>query len=118
MNLKFLARLRQLGIVMYPGMPKTTHGSQETDQQYGAFMTQFTINLDTIVEGGINNGVSLSLQPKLVGLPLFGGVDSDTGVRVTCSAFEVGFSKVKCLHTCHRPWLYGGKHSSLKVAIR
>ncbi len=72
MNLNLLVRLRRLGFVMYPGMPNTTHISQETDQQYGAFKTQFTINLDTIVEGWINNGVSLSLQPKLVGLPLFG----------------------------------------------
>jgi hypothetical protein len=71
--------------------------SQETDQQYGAFKTQFTINLDTIVEGRINNSVSLSLQPKLVRLSLFGGVDSKTGVRVTCSAFKAGFSKAKCL---------------------
>jgi hypothetical protein len=99
MNLNLLARLRQLGFVMYPGMPNTTHVSQETDQQYGDFKTQFTINLDTIVEGRINNGVSLSLQPKLMGLPLFGGVDSETGVCVTCSAFKAGFFKAKCLCT-------------------
>jgi hypothetical protein len=34
-----------------------------------------------------------------VGLPLFGGVDIETGVCVTCSAFKVGFSKMKCLCT-------------------
>jgi hypothetical protein len=82
---------------MYPGIPNTTHMSQETDQQYGAFKTQFSINLDTIVEGRINSGVSLSLQPELVGLPLFGGVDNETGVHVTRSAFKVGISKAKCL---------------------
>jgi hypothetical protein len=32
-----------------------------------------------------------------VRLPLFGGVDSETGARVTWSAFEAGFSKAKCL---------------------
>jgi hypothetical protein len=26
--------------------------------------------------------------------------------------------KLKLVRVCHRPWLYGGKHSSLKVAIR
>ncbi len=99
MNLYLLARLQQLGFVMYPCIPNTTHVSQETDQWYGAFKTQFTINLDTIVEGRINTGVSLSLQPNFVRLPLFGSVDSETGVRVTCPAFKVGFFKMKCLCT-------------------
>jgi hypothetical protein len=63
MNLNLLARLQRLGIVMYPGIPNMTNMSQETDQQYGAFKTQFTINFDTILEGRINTGVSLSLQP-------------------------------------------------------
>jgi hypothetical protein len=99
MNLNLLAWLQQLGFVMYPGVPNTKHLSQETDQQYGGFKTQFTINLDTIVEGRINNGVSLAFQPKLVGLPRFGEVNSKTGVRVTRSAFKAGFSKEKCLCT-------------------
>ncbi len=64
MNLNLLAWLLQSGFVMYPGVPNTTHVSQETDQQYGAFKTQFTINLYTIVERQINKG-------KLVGLPPF-----------------------------------------------
>jgi hypothetical protein len=97
MNLNLLAQLQQLGFVMYPGILNTTHVSQETDQQYGACKAQFTINLGTIFEGRINTGISLSLQPKLVGLPLFGGVDSETGLPVTRSAFEFGFSKMKCL---------------------
>jgi hypothetical protein len=33
----------------------------------------------------------------MVGLPLFGGVDSETGVEIKRSAFAVGFSKEKCL---------------------
>jgi hypothetical protein len=97
MNLMLLARLRRLGFVLYPGVPNTTHVSQETDQQYGAFKTQFVTNLDTIIEGRITSGVSLLLQPKMVGLPLFGGVDSETGVEIKRSAFAAGFSKEKCL---------------------
>jgi hypothetical protein len=97
MNLNLHAQLQQLGCLIYPILPNTTHVSQEMDQQYGAFMTQFTINLDTIVEGWINNCISLSLQPKLVGLPLLSEVDCETGVRVPHSAFKVGFSMAKCL---------------------
>ena len=97
MKLNLLAQLRRLGFMLYLGVPNITHMSQETDQQYGAFKTQFVTNLDTIIEGRIMSGVSLLLQPKMVGLPLFGGVNSKTGVEIVQMAFGIGFSKERCL---------------------
>ena len=41
--------------------------------------------------------VSLSLQPKLVGLPLFGGIDTETLCNIEVSVFEQAISKSKCV---------------------
>ena len=97
MNLNLLARLRRLGFILYPCVPNTTHVTQETDQLYGAFKMQFLKNLDLMVDARLEANVSLSLQPKMVGLPTFGGIDRDTGYNVEVSAFEQGFSREKCL---------------------
>ena len=86
-----------LGFIPYPCVPNTTHVTQETDQCYGPFKTQFLINLDLIVEARINKKKSLSLQPKFVGLPLFGGTDRETEYAVESGAFQKGFSKRRCL---------------------
>ena len=97
MNLNLLARLRRLGFIMYPCVPNSTHVTQETDQLYGPFKTQFLKNLDLMVNARLEANVTLSLQPKLVGLPAFGGIDHESGYNVEVSAFEQGFSRKKCL---------------------
>ena len=71
-NLNLLAKLRLFGFVLYPCVPNTTHVTQETDQNYGPFKTQFLSNLDLIVDKRLTAKKSLSLQQKFVGLPLFG----------------------------------------------
>jgi hypothetical protein len=83
-----LARLKLMGIIVYPCVPNTTHVSQETDQCYGPFKTQFLKNLEQVVEGRLDNKKSLSLTPTMVRLPLFGGVDRDTGINVVTGAFQ------------------------------
>jgi hypothetical protein len=65
-NINLLVRLKMLGFVLYPGVPNTTHVTQETDRNYGPFKTQFVSNLDTMVSERIAARKSLSLQPKLV----------------------------------------------------
>ncbi len=75
LSLKLLAKLRMLGFVLYPCVPNTTHVTQETDQNYGPFKTQFLSNFDLIIDARLLKKKSLSLQPKFVGLPLFGGID-------------------------------------------
>ena len=41
--------------------------------------------------------MKMVLNPWLVGLVVFGGVDPDTGVFVRKNAFQEGFSEVQCL---------------------
>jgi hypothetical protein len=97
MNLNLLAKLRLLGFVLYPCVPNTTHVTQETDQNYDPFKTQFLSNLDLIVDKRLMAKKSLSLQQKFVGLPLFGGVDRDTQFNVEVGAFQQAFGRSKCL---------------------
>ncbi len=54
-------------------------------------------SLDKIVEARLNNDKSLLLVPKMVGLPLFGGVDWETGVEVQMGAFQKAFVPSCCL---------------------
>ncbi len=49
MNMDLLAKLKMLGFILYPCVPNTTHVTQETDQNYGPFRMQFSINLELIV---------------------------------------------------------------------
>ena len=95
-NLKLLVALRLLGVYLYPCVPNTTHVSQETDQCYGPFKTQFLQNLTNVFEGRLNANESTSLTPTIVGLPLFGGVDI-TGMKVMTGAFQYAFVPSRCL---------------------
>ena len=44
-ELGFLAEARTLGFIVCPGVPNTIAITQETDQSYGPFKTQFQKNL-------------------------------------------------------------------------
>ncbi len=66
LNIELLAELRLLGWYLYPGVPNTTAVSQETDQNYGPFKSQFRSNLATITNKRLEQKKSLSLQPWLV----------------------------------------------------
>ncbi len=50
LSLNLLSKLRLLGFILYPCVPNTTHVTQETDQNYGPFKTQFPSNLELIVD--------------------------------------------------------------------
>ena len=67
-----------LGCIMYPGVPNTTAMTQETNRDYGPFKNQARVNLDIVVWERITKKVSVSMQPCLVGLVVFGGTDPDT----------------------------------------
>ncbi len=86
------------GFILYPGVPNTTHVMQETDRNYGPFKTKFMSNLDTIVSERIAAGKSLSLQPKLVRLPVFGGEDLEMGCMIPMGAFQARFLQERCLN--------------------
>ena len=98
LNVSLLAQLRERGWYLYPGVPNTTAVLQETDRNYGPFKTQFRKNLETIVDVRLAAKESVSLQPWLVGMIVFGGTDFVTGYELTDCAFTRGFSKIACLN--------------------
>ncbi len=98
--MELLAYLRHLGFILYPGVPNTTAVTQETDQNYGKFKSQFRTNLTLVVDKRVEKNKSVSLQPWLVGLIVFGGVDPVTEYELETSAFQVGFS----VEECKRAW--------------
>ena len=95
LNLDLLADLRTSGFILFPGVPNTTAVTQETDQNYGPFKTQYCKNLDVVIDERIKQKKSTTLLPWQVGLLVFGGVDPETNIVVQ-SAFEEGFSREGC----------------------
>ncbi len=51
-----------------------------------------------LVEGQIVKNISMSIQPALVGLRTFGGVDPASGVVLDTPTFQVGFSQEACIN--------------------
>ena len=92
LNADLLARLQLLGFVLYPGVPKTTAVTQETDQTYGMFKNVFFQNLDQLTKFRANQNESMSLQPWIVGILVFGGVDGVTGMVIEKNAFYIAFT--------------------------
>jgi len=95
LNLDLLADLRTSGFILFPGVPNTTAVTQETDQNYGPFKTQYCKNLDLVVDERIKQKKTTTIPPWQVGLIVFGGIDQETNVVVQ-SAFEKGFSREGC----------------------
>ena len=95
LNLDLLADLRSDGFILFPGVPNTTAVSQETDQNYGPFKTQYCKNLDAVVDERLKKGKPTAMAPWQVGLLVYGGTDAETGLQVT-SAFDAGFSRDAC----------------------
>jgi hypothetical protein len=98
LNTELLAELRLMGFYLYPGDPNTTAVTQETDHNYGPFKSQFRQNLGEIVDARIEQNKSVSLQPWLAGMIVFGGTNPETSFRSTECAFTHGFSKEACLN--------------------
>jgi hypothetical protein len=97
MNIRLFTKLRCLGFILYPCVPNTTHVTQETNRCYGPFKTQFAIKLDDLVDARLKKDKSVSLQPKLVGLPVFGGYDEQSEFNIEVSAFQQGFNRDMCV---------------------
>ncbi len=83
--------------------------SQETDRNYGPFKTQFRKNLAAVTDQRLEQNKSVSLQPWIVGLIVFGGTDPVTGFELMDCAFTAGFSKKACLNA----WAKVGGSSSI-----
>ena len=48
LNMKMIARLRNLGFILYTGVSNTTSVTQETDQSYGIFKSRFCKDIELI----------------------------------------------------------------------
>ena len=55
------------------------------------FKNVFFQNLDHLTKFRANQNESMSLQPWIVGILVFGGVDGVTGMVVEKNAFEIAF---------------------------
>ena len=96
LQIELLAKLRFLGIYLYPCVPNTTAVTQETDRTYGMFKSRYRQNLELLVDECVRQDKSVSVPQYKHGLLVFGGVDDKTKLELE-SAFEVGFSRQRCL---------------------
>jgi len=99
LNEKLLAMLRYHGFILFPGVPNTTAVSQETDQKYGPFQSQFRVNLQVVVDEGIFQNKVENLAPWVVGLIVFRGTDVEVdegSFGPPCSAYDLPL---------HRPFI-------------
>ena len=105
LNLDLLADLQSDGYILFPEVPNSTTVMQETNQNYGPFKTQYCKNLDAVVDARLKQGKLTAMAPWQVGLIVYGGTDSETGLVVK-SAFNVGFLR----DACRNAWDKVGSH--------
>ena len=94
MNESMLAELRVRGFYLLPGLPNSTHVTQETDQNYGLFKSVLQKNLEHLTTERSALGERLHI-PDMVYL-VFGG--EKDGIRLE-NAFERAFNReanLKC----------------------
>jgi len=96
-NVHLLARLRAIGIYVYPCVPNTTAITQETDQSYGYFKSLFRQNLKQVTNDRLARNKSINYVPAEVGFFVFGGKDRATGISNYKDAFGLAFTKEKNL---------------------
>ncbi len=90
--------LQYHGFILFPGILNTTAVSQEKDQNYGPFQSQFRVNLQVVVDKRITQNKVVNLAPWVVGLIVFGGTDVEVDEGPTIeSAFQRGFLKEQCI---------------------
>jgi len=94
-NIELLAELRDSGLILFPGVPIATAVHQETDQSYGPFKTAYAQSLQEVIDEHerVHQKKPSCIPPWMVGMVVFGGCDSETGLVVERNAFEDGFSR-------------------------
>jgi hypothetical protein len=96
LQIELLAKLRFLGVYLYPCVPNTTAVIQETDHTYGLFKSRYRQNLELLIDECVQQDLSVSVPQYKHGLLVFGGIDADTKLELEL-AFEIGFSHQWCL---------------------
>ena len=92
-----IARLRNLGFILYHGVPNTTSVTQEMDQSYGILRAHFQKNLELTTQHRLEANKPISINPSLIGLLVFCGKDPETKHTDYHNAFDIDFRKEKCL---------------------
>jgi hypothetical protein len=100
LNVEMLADLRLQGLYLVPGVPNTTHVTQETDQNYGLYKSRVRENLRNLSQCRYDRKETL----KVCDLPLivFGGLCPSTGLLLR-DAFSDAFSierNLACWRKC------------------
>jgi hypothetical protein len=86
LQIDLLAKLRHLGVYLYPCVPNTTAVTQETDRTYGKFKTRFCTNLEQLVDECVAQDLPVKLGWEFrFGIPFPG----TTGIRNSASNFGV-----------------------------
>jgi hypothetical protein len=97
LQIDLLAKLRHLGVYLYPCVPNTTAVTHETDHTYGKFKTRFRTNLEQLVNECITQDLPVKVLQYKLALLVFGGKDPETGLKLP-STFEFGFGCEECLN--------------------
>jgi hypothetical protein len=94
MDFEMLAEMKAMGLLLVPGVPNSTHVTQETDQNYGPLKTGFRINIDKLTAARLKKGLTIKVTDLL--LVVFGGVDELTGCELK-KAFDEAFEEERNL---------------------
>jgi len=89
-NIDMLTYMHGLGVYCYSGIPNTTHVSQETDQNYDLFKSNFRLNLEILSQArfDIQKTLLISEQSLLV----LGGKNEGCTDAVVQDYFSRAFS--------------------------
>jgi hypothetical protein len=116
-NLEMLAKLRLMGILLFPsGPPNTTALLQIMDQLFGLFKTVFLQNFQLLWEFRLNLPADDSRHERIgkndIGLLMFGGILPD--VTVLRDAFDLAFSAEKV----RKEWAKAGINPFTREALQ
>ena len=93
-NVKMLAKLRLKGVYIHPGVPNTTHVTQELDQLYGQFKSIYRQNLELLSQERFQakRGLAITDLPMIV----FGRTGDNNNMSMR-DAFAEAFSPEKVI---------------------
>jgi hypothetical protein len=98
-NTELMPYLRVRGFYFIPGLPNSTHVTQEMELLIGEMKSSFYENLEKLTRGRLMRGLSVPSGAEIVGLLLFGGIffhdEHCIDVEHFINAFQVAGCKEK-----------------------
>jgi hypothetical protein len=86
LQVALLAKLRYLGVYLYPCVPNTMSMTQETDRTYGMFKTRYRRNLELLCDEMVRLDKTVLVPQHKHVLLVFGGLDDGTGLELALRA--------------------------------